>query len=100
VKPYSRASPPDENEPPLRAWTSGSAASAATARPTKRGDSEIAAKCFTGASRQLSSVTPKVSSIISDLSQPGVSASAVHPCGASSCAWAKARRTTAFLTRS
>jgi hypothetical protein len=36
VKPYSRASSPDENEPPLRRATSGSAASAATARPTNR----------------------------------------------------------------
>ncbi len=34
VKPYSRARPPEEKEPPLRRWRSGSAARAATARPT------------------------------------------------------------------
>jgi hypothetical protein len=60
VKPYSRASAPEENEPPLRRATSGSAARAATARPTKRELSEIAAKWgFTAApSRQFASVTP------------------------------------------
>ena len=60
VKPYSRARPPDDNEPPLHRVHCGSAASAATARPTKRGVSEIATKCGCprAASRQLSSVTP------------------------------------------
>ncbi len=59
VKPYSRASPPEESDAPLCRWTSGSAASAATARPTKRGDSEMATKCGfpAAASRQVSSVT-------------------------------------------
>ena len=100
MKPYSRASSPEENEPPLRACTPGSAASAATARPTKRGLSEIAAKCGCAASRQVSSVTPKASSIISERSQPGVSATAVQPYGASSCAWPNASRITPALARS
>ena len=60
VKPYSRARPPEENDPPLRSGSRGSAASAATARPTKRGDSEIARKCGSPVlpSRHVSSVTP------------------------------------------
>ena len=59
----------------------GSAASAATARPTKRGDSLIAAKCPSSAVavRQFDSSTPNASSIISERSQPGVNATAVHP---------------------
>ena len=102
MKPYSRASSPEENEPPLRRATSGSAARAATARPTKRGLSEIAAKWppAAGVSRQVSSVTPKASSIISERSQPGVSATAVQPCGASSSPCAKASRSTDTLARS
>src|ERR671920_828321 len=51
---------------PLNRALSGSAASAATARPTKRGVSEIAKSgTLARASRQLASVTPKCSSIIS-----------------------------------
>jgi hypothetical protein len=52
------------------------------------------------ASRQLASATPKVSSIISERSQPGVSATAVPPCGARSSDCAYASRMTAFFARS
>ena len=49
---------------------------------------------------QSSSVTPKVSSIISERSHPGVSATAVQPWGSSCLAWAKASRRTDALARS
>ena len=64
---------------PFQRARSGSAASAAIARPTNRGVSEMA-KCgtFASASRQFSSVTPKMSSITSERSQPGVTATAVR----------------------
>jgi hypothetical protein len=52
------------------------------------------------ASRQFSSVTPKCSSIISERSQPGVNATAVAACAASSCDQAKASRFTDHLARS
>jgi len=46
------------------------------------------------ASRQFSSETPKLSSLISERSHPGVMATAVARCGASSCPWEKASRLT------
>ncbi len=60
------------------------------------------AKCgtFSSASRQFASVTPKLSSIISERSQPGVSATAVAPRVPSSCPSANAIRRTADLARS
>ena len=62
------------------------------------GDAEVRDPAV--ASRQFASVTPKGSSIASERSQPGVSATAVAPCGSSSCACAHASRITAFLARS
>ena len=71
---------------------SSSAAMAATPRPTKRGDSESAnaggaigsppPRSGSSALRQLASATPQLSSIISERSQPGVTATAVAPYGA------------------
>jgi hypothetical protein len=52
------------------------------------------------ASRQFASVTPYASSMASDRNQPGVSDTAVAPCGRSSCASANAIRFTDALARS
>ncbi len=68
----------------------------------KRGVSEIA-KCgaLASASRHVSSVTPKASSsIASERSQPGLTTTAVAPCGLSSCASTKPVRSTAHLAMS
>src|SRR5699024_1101022 len=58
------------------------------------------ARFASAASRQVSSVTPKASSIISERSHPGVTETAVPPCGASSWPCAYARRSTAVFVRS
>lgn len=68
-------------------------------------DTELTAIGGTGlfavvTSLQVSSVTPMCSSIISERNQPGVSATAVHPKGASSCACANAMRKTELFARS
>ncbi len=81
----------------------GSAARAATARPTYRGDSESAKSggaVVPTASRQSSSVVPNASSIISERIHPGVTQTAVAPRGASSWPCENARRFTATLARS
>jgi hypothetical protein len=52
------------------------------------------------ASRQFDSLTPWCSSISSERIHPGVSATAVQPCGASSSACAQASRITEVLARS
>ena len=77
-----RASSPLDSDMPFHLARSGSAARAATARPMKCGVSEMA-KCgsWSRASRQFSSVTPKVSSMISDRIHPGVSDTAVAGLG-------------------
>ena len=68
---------------------SGSAASAAIARPTNSGDSETRKfGSFLPPSRQVSSVTPKCSSMDSERRKPGVMARTAMPCGASSLAHA------------
>jgi hypothetical protein len=60
------------------------------------------AKCGTrsSASRQVASVTPNASSIISERSQPGVSATAVAPVRREVPRLREGERMTAFLARS
>ena len=78
VRPYSFESAQVENKPPLFAPTFGSAASAATARPTRQGVSDSATwGSFSMALGQFASVTPNVSSTASERRNPGVIASAV-----------------------
>jgi hypothetical protein len=91
LNPYSSESPHELYSPPDFFRTSGSAASAATARPRKQGVSDPAqpypfgSGSFT-ASRQFSSRTPNFSRIASVRMNPGVTATAATPCGASSSA--------------
>src|SRR5262245_49975116 len=86
VKPYTFASCPLDRVCPFQRDTSGSRARAATARPTKAGLSEIAKWGWIFvASRHVASVTRYASSIASDRSHPGVTATAVAPRGPSSC---------------
>src|SRR5204863_6441281 len=86
VNPYSRASRPESTDCWFHLAPSGSDASATTARPTYRGDSESAKSGGAESdSRQFASETPKLSSIISDRSQPGVLATAVALKCSSSC---------------
>lgn len=101
VKSYSFASCPLESDRPLHRSLAGSAASARTPRAIRAGDSAMA-KCgsWATASRQVSSVTPKWSSISSERRKPGVSETAVPPCSFSSAARPKAMRCGAFLVRS
>ena len=79
--------------------TSGSAASAAIARPTNKGDCDCRKfGSFLPASRQLSSVTPRCCSMDSDRRKPGVTAMTVMPCGASSAAQSSGSTFCAILT--
>jgi hypothetical protein len=81
---------------------------AATPRPMYRGDSDNAkpggavgaVRPGVRASRQVSSVTPKFSSMISDRSHPGVTHTAVAPRGPSSCPSENASLFTATFARS
>ena len=88
------------DSPAQRPWP-GSPASAATPRPTYVGDSLIANPgTLSNASRQLSSRTPKCSSIASDRIQPGVTASGVTGCSRSSCVRPTTIRCTHAFTKS
>ena len=109
VNPYSRASRPESTDCWFHRLRPSSDASATTARPTYRGDSETAKPGGAdgpppadgpSASRQFSSDTPNASSIISERNHPGVTAIAVAPYGPSSCPCENASRFTATLARS
>src|SRR5205823_1036744 len=75
VKPYSSARRAATCTVPVRSMTLGSEASAATARPTNSGDSEL-----------LRSIHAAASMTFSVLTSPGYSDTTATPCGASSTA--------------
>ena len=106
VNPYSCDSPNELYTPPDLRRTSGSAASAATARPTIHGVSEslnpnrFASAFFSAASRQFASVTPNFSSIASVRMNPGEIATADTPCRVPSSAMANTSRLSAVSNMS
>jgi hypothetical protein len=72
VNRYSRPSSQELKSCPVRSKIAGSPANATTARPTNNGDSDFRKfRSFLPPSRQVSSVTPNRSSIVSDRRKPG-----------------------------
>src|SRR5262245_48400347 len=84
--------------PPRPIGVRGKGGDRAPDEPRRFGDDEM--RTFAVASRQVSSLTPNASGIISERSQPGVTATDVAPWGARSLACAHARPMMAVLARS